>query len=151
MTRKTRRRFPEFASHPLSFPAVGLGRGAQPKTDQAGAGNGSCNHVGFGEVANSSRINQAIAAGASAPHISTEGINCPQTAGRSGWPKMRQALASSSCTQRTPADLPCGMPGIGELMDGAMQQAPQPRRQFMTICYKNRSCLRIFDMGCRLI
>ena len=132
MTRKARHRFPEFASHPLSFPAVGLGRGAQPKTDQAGAGNGSCNHVGFGEVANSSRINQAIAAGASAPHISTEGINCPQTAGRSGWPKMRQALASSSCTQRTPADLPCGMPGIGELMDGAMQQAPQPRRQFIS-------------------
>jgi hypothetical protein len=30
--------------------------------------------------------------------------------------------------QRTPAGLPCGMPGIGEEIDGAMQQAPQPRR-----------------------
>jgi hypothetical protein len=48
---------------------------------------------------------------------------------------MRQALALSSCTQRTPAGLPWGMPGIGELMDGAMQQAPQPGRQFMVDCY----------------
>jgi hypothetical protein len=27
-----------------------------------------------------------------------------------------------------PAGLPCGMPGIGEEIDGAMQQAPQPLR-----------------------
>jgi len=28
------------------------------------------------------------------------------------------------------------MPGIGELMDGAMQQAPQPGRQFTrAFCY----------------
>jgi hypothetical protein len=33
--------------------------------------------------------------------------------------------------QRTPAGLPPGMPGIGLLMEGAMQQAPQPGRQFM--------------------
>lgn len=31
--------------------------------------------------------------------------------------------------QRTPAGLPFGMPGIGDEMDGAMQQAPQPGRQ----------------------
>nr|WP_240162625.1 hypothetical protein [Glaciimonas sp. PAMC28666] len=30
--------------------------------------------------------------------------------------------------QRTPAGLPCGMPGIAEEMDGAVQQAPQPGR-----------------------
>jgi hypothetical protein len=30
--------------------------------------------------------------------------------------------------QRTPADLPHGVPGIGELIEGAMQQAPQPGR-----------------------
>jgi len=46
---------------------------------------------------------------------------------------MRQRLASSSCTQRTPAGLLMpsisGMPGMGELIDGAMQQAPQPGRQ----------------------
>lgn len=33
--------------------------------------------------------------------------------------------------QRTPAGLPSGMPGIGELMDGAVQQAPQSGRQSM--------------------
>jgi len=27
--------------------------------------------------------------------------------------------------------LPAGMPGIGELMEGAMQQAPQPGRQII--------------------
>ena len=44
---------------------------------------------------------------------------------------MRHRLNSSSWAQRTPAGLPWGMPGIGELMEGAMQQAPQPGRQFM--------------------
>jgi hypothetical protein len=33
--------------------------------------------------------------------------------------------------QRTPAGLPCGMPGIGDEIEGAMQQAPQPGRQSM--------------------
>jgi hypothetical protein len=42
---------------------------------------------------------------------------------------MRQRRSASSCTQRTPAGLPCGMPGMAELMEGAMQQAPQPGRQ----------------------
>ncbi len=42
---------------------------------------------------------------------------------------MRQRSASSSCTQGTPAGLPWGMPGLGVLMDGAMQQAAQPGRQ----------------------
>ncbi len=63
--------------------------------------------------------------------MSAEGLNWPHTAGRVGWPKMRHWLASSSCMQRTPAGLPCGMPGMAELMEGAMQQAPQPGRQFM--------------------
>lgn len=31
--------------------------------------------------------------------------------------------------QRTPAGLPSGIPGIGDEIDGAMQQAPQPARQ----------------------
>jgi len=30
--------------------------------------------------------------------------------------------------QGTPAGLPCGMPGIGVVMDGAVQHAPQPGR-----------------------
>lgn len=51
-----------------------------------------------------------------------------------------QRLASLSWTQRTPAGLPSGMPGIGELMDGAIQQAPQPGRQFIKpACYDKYS------------
>ena len=57
-----------------------------------------------------------------------DGCNPPQQAGRSGCPKMRQRKASSSWTQRTPAGLPWGMPGIGLEIEGAMQQAPQPGR-----------------------
>jgi hypothetical protein len=45
---------------------------------------------------------------------------------------MRHWLSASSCTHRTPAGLPCGIPGIGEVIEGAMQQAPQFGRQFMT-------------------
>ena len=33
--------------------------------------------------------------------------------------------------QRTPAGLPCGWPGMGELIDGAMQQAAQWGRHSM--------------------
>jgi hypothetical protein len=43
---------------------------------------------------------------------------------------MRQRFASSSCTHLTPAGLPSSIPGIGLVMDGAMQHAPQPGRQF---------------------
>jgi hypothetical protein len=63
------------------------------------------------------------------PHISIDGRNETQNAGRSGFPNNRQRRSASSCTQRTPAGLPCGMPGMGEVIDGAMQQAPQWSRQ----------------------
>jgi hypothetical protein len=38
-------------------------------------------------------------------------------------------FAASSCTQRTPAGFPFGMPGIADEIDGAVQQAPHPERQ----------------------
>ncbi len=41
--------------------------------------------------------------------------------------------------QRTPAGLPWGIPGIGEEIDGAMQQAPQPLRQDKSICMQSTS------------
>lgn len=72
-----------------------------------------------------------MACSALLPHMAGEGARLAQTAGRSGRPKIRQRLASSSCTQRTPAGLPSGMPGIGLEMEGAMQQAAQPGRQSM--------------------
>ena len=61
--------------------------------------------------------------------MSMDGRNEAQNAGRSGFPNSLQRIVSSSCTQRIPAGLPSGMPGIGELIDGAMQQAPQWLRQ----------------------
>lgn len=41
-----------------------------------------------------------------------------------------------------PAGFPCGSPGIGEEIDGAIQQAPQPGRQSIRglraelVCYR---------------
>ena len=63
------------------------------------------------------------------PHMSGPGRSEAQNAGRSGRPNRRQRNASSSCTQGVPAGLPRGMQGIGELIDGAVQQAAQPARQ----------------------
>lgn len=57
-----------------------------------------------------------------------DGCSEAQTAGRPGWPKIRQRSCSSSCAQRTPAGFPFGMPGMGLEMEGAVQQAPQPGR-----------------------
>jgi hypothetical protein len=45
-------------------------------------------------------------------------------------------LRASSCAQRTPAGLPSGMPGRVLEIDGAMQQAPQPGRQFTLFATK---------------
>jgi oxygen-independent coproporphyrinogen III oxidase len=42
---------------------------------------------------------------------------------------MAQRLSAVSWVQRTPAGLPDGMPGIGLVIEGAMQHAPQPGRQ----------------------
>mgnify|MGYP001810213934 CR=1 FL=1 len=63
------------------------------------------------------------------PHIAGSGRRLAHTRGRAGSPKIAQVLSGVSCTQRTPAGLPAGMPGIGEEIDSAMQQAPQPLRQ----------------------
>ncbi|MDD5611993.1 MAG: hypothetical protein PHF75_03015 [Gallionella sp.] len=50
-----------------------------------------------------------------------------------------QRNSSSSCTHGTPAGLPFGMPGRGEVMEGAMQQAAQWGRQVMGCDYSRRS------------
>ena len=42
---------------------------------------------------------------------------------------MAHPLVSVSWTQRTPAGLPFGIPGIGEVIEGAVQHAPHPARQ----------------------
>jgi hypothetical protein len=82
-----------------------------------------------GCVACSNRVNHSMASSRDAPHISAEGCSPPQKAGRCGWPNTLQRNSSSSCTHGTPAGLPFGMPGKGEVMEGAMQQAAQWGRQ----------------------
>jgi hypothetical protein len=61
--------------------------------------------------------------------MSSLGRRRTQTSGRSGLPKRAQRWSAVSWTQRTPAGFPRGIPGMGEEMEGAMQQAPQPLRQ----------------------
>jgi hypothetical protein len=73
------------------------------------------------------------------PHISCDGFRLLHTAGRSGCPKMRQRWSSSNCIQRSPAAFPFGIPGIGDEMDGAIQQAPHALRHcngFMKILFR---------------
>jgi hypothetical protein len=84
-----------------------------------------------GRVAVSQAAIRASASARSAPHISSAGRSVAQNAGRSGRPNKAQRRSGNSCTHRTPAGFPPGMPGIGEVMLGAMQHAPQPVRQSM--------------------
>ena len=85
----------------------------------------------YGAVSPSSLTNLVSASSRVLPHISSVGRRLAQTAGRSGRPKSAQRKSGSSCAQGIPAGLPCGMPGIGDEMLGAMQQAPQVDRQSM--------------------
>jgi hypothetical protein len=64
--------------------------------------------------------------------MACEGRSELHTLGRSGFPKIAQRRSAVSCAQRTPAGLPAAMPGIGLLIDGAMQQAAQAGRQSMS-------------------
>ena len=82
-------------------------------------------------VAISSADRNRSASSRFAPHISRVGRKLAHTAGRSGFPNNAHCKSGVSCTQGIPAGLPCGMPGIGEEIEGAMQQAAQPERQFM--------------------
>jgi hypothetical protein len=57
------------------------------------------------------------------------GLQTAAKVGRRGSPNSAQRKSGSNCTQGTPAALPSGIPGIGVVMEGAMQQAAQPGRQ----------------------
>src|SRR5262245_4750442 len=91
-----------------------------------------------GAVARSSNVSRISASWSLHPHISGEGRKLEQTAGRSGRPNSAQRLSEVSWTQRTPAGLPRGMPGIGEEIDGAIQQAPHPTRHSIQHLLVNR-------------
>jgi hypothetical protein len=83
-------------------------------------------------VALSSAPSIASASPRFAPHIASLGRKLTQTAGRSGFPNKAQRRSGNNCTQGTPAGLPCGIPGIGEEIDGAMQHAPHCGRHSIT-------------------
>ncbi len=53
--------------------------------------------------------------------------------------------------QRTPAGFPSGMPGIGEEIEGAMQQAPQPDLHFIFSCKSAINILKHNDFCVILI
>jgi hypothetical protein len=54
---------------------------------------------------------------------------------------MAQRLSGKSCTQGTPAGLPCGIPGMGLVIEGAIQQAPQSGRQLITLLKSLLFCI----------
>lgn len=81
-----------------------------------------------GAVACSNWDSHCIACSRESQHISAEGFKPEQKVGRSGLSNSAQRLSSPSWIQLTPAGLPCGMPGKGEVMEGAMQHAPQSSR-----------------------
>lgn len=62
------------------------------------------------------------------PQIILSGIKPPHTRGRSGLPKIAHRRSSVRFTHLTPAGLPLGIPGIGELIDITVQQAAQKGR-----------------------
>jgi hypothetical protein len=80
-------------------------------------------------VIDSNSIRFVIASWSVLPQTIGQGLNAKQTFGRSGIPNSLHRLRSSSCMQRSPAALPCSIPGIADDILGAMQHAPHPRRQ----------------------
>lgn len=69
-----------------------------------------------------------------------DGCSPAQKAGRSSLPNTAHSSSFFNWTQRTPA----GMPGRGEVMEGAMQQAPQSGRQsiFFVFDYHMQALVR---------
>ena len=82
-------------------------------------------HFAQGPVASSRPVRYSKASSRVEWHMASVGRRLTHTAGRSGLPNKAQRRSGSSCTQGIPAGLPCGMPGIGDEMLGAMQHAPQ--------------------------
>src|SRR5574343_453682 len=76
-----------------------------------------------GRVSASRTLNQCNACSREVPHISSDGCRPAQHDGRSGRPKIVHRHSASRWAQGCPAGL------LRELIEGAMQQAPQPGRQ----------------------
>jgi hypothetical protein len=76
-------------------------------------------------VAASSFVSQSSASSREAPHISELGCNPLQQAGRAGVSKILQRKSALKCVHGKPA----GLRSVE--IDGAIQQAPHPGRQFI--------------------
>lgn len=84
--------------------------------------------MGQGAVKASSWIRYVNAALRSSKHISLDACKLRQTSGLNSDPKIIQRFSSDSWIHLVLAGLPCGIPGIGLDIEGAMQQAPQSIR-----------------------
>lgn len=62
------------------------------------------------------------------PQTSRSGLKSLQTCGRSGWSYILHSRLHERWMQYSPAAFPSGRPGIGEEIEIAIQQAPQPVR-----------------------
>jgi len=67
------------------------------------------------------------------PQNSSEGVHSRQTRGRDSDPKIMHRKSSVRLTQGTPPGFPSGIPGMGDEIEGAMQQAPQSRQLFFSL------------------
>lgn len=81
-----------------------------------------------------------MASSCDCPQKSLSALNPAHTAGRRGELNIKQRFPPDRLTQRTPAGLPPGIPGIGDDIDGAIQQAPQPglheiNDDILLVCY----------------
>jgi hypothetical protein len=68
------------------------------------------------------------------PQINFSALKPPQTFGRFGELNILQLKSSANWTHRTPADLPFGISGIADDIEGYIQHAAQPDRH--SIFYK---------------
>ena len=78
-----------------------------------------------GDVESSRKFNITMASSLLSLHTYFSGIKSLHTLGLVGSLNMAQLESLSSCIQGSPAGLPFGIPGIGDVIEGAMQHAPQ--------------------------
>lgn len=77
------------------------------------------------------------------PHVSRMAGNEEQTLGLFGCPKIEH-LSSTRLTHGIPAGLPCGMPGIAELIDISTQHAPHWWHSISLLRRVNSKTLQVF-------
>ncbi len=99
--------------------------------DMAGMSDMACMSGSHGFVSFSRKSKYLKASSADAPHISRDGCRPTQNFGLSGFPNSLHLLSPVNCMHRMPEGLPSGIPGTGDVIEGAMQHAPHPCLQFI--------------------